>query len=171
MKSHAVRLLLFSVMFGCAPSSHAQVAPSNPETPGLTTVQSGSRFPAMRLKTHSIWTQSALRPAWQLDTAGELIVSNGLIQFHDSTDTKASFSFPISDLRSVERRNGPEGLRVLRLSLINKKNFDLVPDVFANRPATEDKGVGITEKAMDESVSAMEKVIRDMASQHGVVLK
>jgi hypothetical protein len=70
----------------------------------------------------------------------------------------------------VERRSGPEGFRVLRLSLRGKKNFDLVPDVFGHGPATEDKSVDAIVKAMDDSLSAMEKVIRDMASQHGVVL-
>jgi hypothetical protein len=92
MNCHAARLLLFSVVFGCAPSSHAQGAPSKPETPESTSVQSENRFPVMRLKTHSIWTQSALRPAWQLNPGGELIVGNGSIQFHDPTDTKASFA-------------------------------------------------------------------------------
>jgi len=99
------------------------------------------RFPAMYLKTHSIFTQSALRPAWALDANGELTVSNGSIQFHDTTDPKHSFAFPISDVRSLERRHGPEGFPALRIGLQNGKKFDLVPDTFGHDLSAGDKGV------------------------------
>jgi tetratricopeptide (TPR) repeat protein len=129
------------------------------------------RFPAMYLQTHSIFTQSALRPAWALDSGGELIVSNGSIQFHDATAPKHSFAFQISDLRSLERRRGPEGFRVLRIELQNGKKFDLVPDPFPHLNATGDKTANVMESAMGEGMDAMDKAIREMASQHGIVLK
>jgi tetratricopeptide (TPR) repeat protein len=129
------------------------------------------RFPAMYLKTHSIFTQSAMRPAWALDTSGELTVSNGSIQFRDSTDPKHSFAFPVSDVRSLERRRGPEGFPVLRIGLQNEKKFDLVPDTFGHLLAAGDNGVSGMEKAMNEGVAAIEKAIRDMASQQGISLK
>jgi len=69
----------------------------------------GLFFPTMYLKTLSIFTQSPLRLAWALDTGGELTVSNGSIQFRDFTDAKHSFVFSVRDVRSVERRRGPEG--------------------------------------------------------------
>lgn len=128
------------------------------------------RFPAMYLKTHSIFTQSALRPAWALDSDGELTVSNGSIQFRDNSDANHSFAFQVSDLRSLETKRGPEGFRVLRMKLQNGKKFDLVPDTFGHLIATGDKGVDAMEKAMDESMDAIEKAIKDMASQRGVVL-
>ena len=129
------------------------------------------RFPAMYLKTHSIFTQSALRPAWALDSGGELTVSNGSIEFRDTTDSKHSFAFQISDLQSLERRRGPEGFLVLRMTLQKGKKFDLVPDAFGHLIATGEKGMNARQKAMDEGAEAMEKAIKDMASQHGVVLK
>jgi tetratricopeptide (TPR) repeat protein len=129
------------------------------------------RFPAMYLKTHSIFRQSALRPAWALDTGGELSVSNGSIQFRDTTDPKHSFAFPITDVRSLERRHGPEGFPVLRIGLQNGKKFDLVPDTFGHDLAAGDKGVNAMERDMDEAVAAIEKAIRDMASQQGILLK
>jgi tetratricopeptide (TPR) repeat protein len=129
------------------------------------------RFPAMYLKTHSIFTQSALRPAWALDTNGELTVSNGSIQFRDTTDPKHSFAFPITDVRSLERRYGPEGFPVLRIVLQNGKKFDLVPDTFGHDLAAGDTGVKAIQKAMGEGLAAIEKAIRDMASQQGIFLK
>jgi tetratricopeptide (TPR) repeat protein len=129
------------------------------------------RFPAMYLQTHSIFTQSALRPAWALDSSGELTLSNDSVQFRDTRDAKHSFAFQISDLRSLERRRGPEGFPVLRMKLQNGKKYDLVPDVFGQLIATGDKGMQATQKAMDEAVNAMEKAVKDAASQHGIVLK
>ena len=129
------------------------------------------RFPAMYLQTHSIFTQSALRPAWALDSSGELTLSNDSVQFRDTSDAKHSFAFQISDLRSLERRRGPEGFPVLRMKLQNGKKYDLVSDVFGQLIATGDKGMQATQKAMDEAVNAMEKAVKDAASQHGIVLK
>ena len=122
----------------------------------------------MYLKTHSIFTQSAIRPAWEMKPGGELIVSNGSIQFHDPNDAKTSFAFPIGEVRSLERRQGPEGFRVLRIKLQNGKHFDLVPDIFGNRAG--DNGKNDIQKAMDEGVNAMEKAIRDLAAENKVAL-
>jgi tetratricopeptide (TPR) repeat protein len=119
-----------------------------------------SRFPAGYLQTHSIFTQSDLRPAWALNYCGELTVSGASVEFRDECEPKHSFAFPISDLRSLERRKGPSvfpGVRmpfpVLRIKLRNGKKFDLAP-----QPPSE------------EALTAMEKALKDMAAQNGVAL-
>lgn len=129
------------------------------------------RFPAMYLQTHSILTQSALRPAWAMDSDGELTVSNGSIQFRDTGKAKHSFVLQIAEVRSLERRSGPQGFRVLRITLQNGKKFDLVPDPFIHMTSGTDRSAGAMEAAMDEGVDAMEKAIKVMASQHGIVLQ
>lgn len=123
------------------------------------------RFPAMYLQTHSIFTQSALRPAWAMGSGGELSVSNSSIQFHEPGEPKHSFAFPVSELRALERRHGPEGFPVLRLKLQNGKKYDLVPDFSVGQSAAEPM------KALYEAADAMEKAIREMASQHGITLQ
>jgi len=167
MHNHTARwLLLFVMLFSHL--SKSQAAPSAQESPG----PSSSRFPAMFLKTHSILTQSSLRPAWEMKSGGELIVGNGSVQFHDPNDAKVSFSFPVTDVGSLEKRRGPEGFRVLRIKLQNGKHFDLVPDVFgkSNTTSGEDEKNDFT-KRMDEGVTAMEKAIRDLAAENKVSLK
>jgi tetratricopeptide (TPR) repeat protein len=130
------------------------------------------RFPAMYLQTHSIFTQSELRPAWALSPGGELTVSDGSVEFRDPGDLKHSFAFQVAELRSLERRHGPEGFPALRMKLQNGKNYDLVPDVLGHSIATQDKSSrDALQKALGESMDAMEKAIRDMASQQGLVLK
>jgi len=124
------------------------------------------RFPAMFLKTHSIFTQSASSPAWALDMSGELTVSNGSIQFRSEMEPKHSFAFPVSDVRSLERRRGPMGFPVLRIELKNGKKFDLVPNSYGRLRAAGDEW-----KAMDEDRNAIEKAIKDMDSQHAIVFK
>ena len=167
MHNHNARwLLLFVMVF-----SHLgkfQTAASAQESAG----PSSSRFPAMFLKTHSIFTQSALRPAWEMKPGGELIAGNASVQFHDPNDAKASFSFPVTDLGSLEQRHGPEGFRVLRIKLQNGKHFDLVPDVVgkSNTIPGENRKNDLT-KRMDEGVTAMEKAIRDLAAENKVALK
>lgn len=117
-------------------------------------------FPAGYLQTHSIFTQSALRPAWSLNYCGELIVSGASVEFRDECEPKHSFAFPISDLRSLERRKGPSvfpavhmPFSVLRIRLRNGKKFDLVP-----------------QPPSDEAMTAMEKALKDVAAQNGVAL-
>jgi hypothetical protein len=153
--------LLFAVLFVSASLGRAQTASPNQE--------SGS-FPAMLLKTHSILTQSAIRPAWELQSGGELTVRNGSIEFHNPTDPKASFAFPISNVRSLERRRGPEGFPVLRIKLQNGKNFDLVPDLTRQARAAGESSTD-QNKAMSQNADSMEKAIRDMAVENKVVLK
>jgi hypothetical protein len=148
-------------------STSAQVAPPDGEGAG----QPSGHFPVMLLKTHSILTQSAIRPAWEMQPGGELTVGNSSIEFHNPADPKASFAFPISRVRSLERRRGPEGFPVLRIKLVNGKNFDLVPDFASQRPATGENGKSDPAKTMNEGVDAMEKAIRDMGAENKVVLK
>jgi len=106
------------------------------------------------------------------ETGGRLIVGNASVQFHDPNDAKASFSFPVTDLGSLEQRHGPEGFRVLRIKLQNGKHFDLVPDVVgkSNTIPGENRKNDLT-KRMDEGVTAMEKAIRDLAAENKVALK
>jgi hypothetical protein len=52
---------------------------------------------------------------WEMHPGGELTVSNGSIEFRYPKDPKATFVFPISDVRSLEKRHGAEGFRVLRI--------------------------------------------------------
>jgi len=67
MHNHTGRwLLLFVMLFSHLGKS--QTAASAQESAG----PSRSRFPAMFLKTHSIFTQSALRPAWEMETGGRV---------------------------------------------------------------------------------------------------
>jgi hypothetical protein len=147
-------------------SSRAQVAAPAGEVAGP---QSG-HFPAMYLKTHSILTQSAIRPAWEMQPGGELTVENGSIEFKNPADPKASFAAPISNVRSVERRRGPEGFPVVRIKLQNGKNFDLVPD-FTGQPSSNGEKGKNSLQAMNANADAMEKAIRDMAAENKVVLK
>jgi tetratricopeptide (TPR) repeat protein len=89
--------------------------------------------------------------------SGELTVSNGWIQFRDRAEAKYSFTFPVSDVRSVERRAGPiymRFLRALHIELRNGKRFVLV----ALFPG-------------DEGVVPIEKAIKDMDSEHRIVFK
>jgi hypothetical protein len=169
---HTVRWLSLFVMFAAILSSDAQTSPSGEKTSELAAELSrGGHFPAMLMKSHSIFTQSALRPAWQVNFGGELIVSNGSIQFSDPQDAKSSFTVQVRDVSSLERRYGPGGFRVLRIKLQNGKKFDLVPDTFSQPSGAGESGKNATEKAMDEGVNAMEKAIRNMASELGIVLK
>jgi hypothetical protein len=131
--------------------------------------QSG-HFPAMYLKTHSILTQNATNPAWEMQPGGELTVANGSLEFKNPADPKNSFSSPIGNVRSVERRRGPEGFPVVRIKLQNGKNFDLVPDSTSQPSATGEKGKNSLQ-AMYANADAMEKAIRDMAAENKVVLK
>ena len=167
MHNHAARwFLLFVMLFPNLGKS--QTAPSAQRSPW----PSSSRFPAMFLKTHSIFTQSELRPAWEMKSGGELIVGNGSVQFRDPNDTKVSFSFPITDVGSLEKRHGPEGFRVLRIKLQNGKHFDLVPDVFGKSNTTSgENGKNDLTMRMDEGVAVMEKAIRDLAAENKVALK
>jgi hypothetical protein len=153
--------LLFAVLLVGTSLGRAQTASPNQE--------SGS-FPAMLLKTHSILTQSAIRPPWELQPGGELTVRNGSIEFHNPADPKASFAFPIGNVRSLERRRGPEGFPVLRIKVQNGKNFDLVPDFTHQSRAAGESGAD-HDKAMNQSADSMEKAIRDMAVENKVVLK
>lgn len=131
--------------------------------------QSG-HFPAMYVKTHSILTQNATNPAWEMQPGGELTVANGSLEYKNPADPKASFSSPIGNVRSVERRRGPEGFPVVRIKLQNGKNFDLVPDFTGQPSASGERGKNWLQ-AMYADADAMEKAIRDMAAENKVVLK
>jgi hypothetical protein len=151
MPRRASGLVIAFVLLVFALLSKAQVAPSG-QKPGSGIEQSGATFPAMSLKTHGT--------AWEMKSGGQLTLSNGSIEFHDPKDATNSFAFPVSDVRSVEKRRGPERFPVLRINLQNGQKFDLIPDP---NP--------FSHEAMEQSLTAMEKSIRDMASQHGIVLK
>jgi hypothetical protein len=139
------------VLLAVALLSKAQMAPSG-QKPGSGTEQSGAIFPVTNLKTHGT--------TWEMQSGGQLTVSNGSIEFRNPKDAASSFAFPVSDLRSLEKKRGPEGFRVLRIKLQNGQKFDLIP--FPNPFSME---------AMEQEANDMEKSIRDMASQHGIVLK
>src|SRR5271169_627409 len=146
MQRRATRSVIAFVLFALVPLSKAQVAPSG-QKPGSGIEQSGAVFPAMSLKTHGT--------AWEMQSGGQLTVSNGSIEFRNPKDATSSFAFPVSDVRSLEKRHGPERFPVLRIKLQNGHKFDLIPDP---NP--------FNREAMEQGVNAMEKSIRDMASQH-----
>jgi tetratricopeptide (TPR) repeat protein len=102
------------------------------------------RFPAMYQYAHHFGSGGDF-------VTGDLIVSNGSIRFGDS------FAFPVSDVRSVERKPGPmflHSFRALHIQLKNGKKFVLLPI-----------GLG------DEGVVAIEKAIKDMDPEHRIVFK
>ncbi len=102
------------------------------------------RFPAMYQFAHHFGSGGDF-------ITGDLIVSNGSIRFGDF------FAFPVSDVRSVERRAGPmflRSFRALHIQLKNGKKFVLLPT-----------GLG------DEGVVAVEKAIKDMDPEHRIVFK
>ena len=119
MQRRASGSVIAFVLLAFALLSKAQVAPSG-QKPGSGIEQSGAIFPAMYLKTHGT--------AWEMQSGGQLTVSNGSIEFRHPKDATSSFAFPVSDVRSLEKRQGPEGFRVLRIKLQNGQKFDLNPD-------------------------------------------
>jgi tetratricopeptide (TPR) repeat protein len=103
-----------------------------------------ARFPAMYQFAHHFGSGGDF-------VTGDLIVSNGSIRFGDS------FTFPVSDVRSVEKGRGPMFLRsfpALHIQLKNGKKFVLLPI-----------GLG------DEAADAIEKAIKDMDPEHRIVFK
>jgi tetratricopeptide (TPR) repeat protein len=96
------------------------------------------RFDATYLKHTSFWAH--MDPTWTFGD-GDLAVCGGSIQFSGSD----AFNFPISDVRSLERKRGPARLPYLRIVLRNGKKFDLF--------------IGSGE----EDMAAVEKAIKDMA--------
>ncbi len=90
--------------------------------------------------------------------SGELTLSNGSIQFHESSnDVRNSFAFSVSDVRSVQRKGGPMFLgflRSLHIELKNGKKLVFLP---------MDPG--------DEGALAIEKAIKDMDPEHRIVFK
>jgi len=144
--SAVVFMLLASALL-----SKAQVAPSD-QKPESGVEQAGTIFPVMSLKAHGA--------EWKMQSGGHLTVGNGSIEFRNPKDATDLFACQISDVRSVEKRKGPMGWRVVRIQLQNGQKFDFIPD-----PSPFSK------EAMEPIANALEKSIRDMAAAHGIVLK
>jgi len=106
------------------------------------------RFPAVCLQHTAWWVH--MDPTWSFGS-GELTLSNGSIKLNCPDGT---FNVQISEVRSLERKIAPAGLLYLRIVPQHGKKFDFSP-----------AGSG------DDAVAGVEKAIRDMASQHGIVLK
>ena len=91
--------------------------------------------------------------------SGCLTVTNGAVRFQSgSEDKNSSFDFPISDLASLQKKkfklwNG------FQFKLKSGKKYDFYPFYSKNT------------QGPDEAAATVEKAIRDMAAQHGVVLK
>ena len=149
-RKHVGSVIAF-VLLALALLSRAQDAPPG-QKPGSGIEQSGAIFPAMSLETHGT--------EFKMHSGGQLTVGNGSIEFRNPKDATDSFACQISDVRSVEKRHGPMGWRVVRIKLQNGQKFDLVPDPHP-----------FSHEAMEPIADAIEKSIRDMASAHGIVLK
>ena len=119
------------------------------ESVQLRTNHSHGPFPVMYRYAHH-----ALLGTGDYDS-GNLTIGNGSIQFRD--EAKHSFAFPLSDVRSVEGMVGRMAGVDTRAILIERKDGKKFFLTFT------DLG--------NEELAAVEKAIKDMDSQHGIVFR
>jgi len=150
MLAHRISWLLLFLIFSLAPSSNAQAVPAE-QAPKPNLLADCAGFPGWGGRTS--WGG-----AYNI-FSGCLTVNNGSVQFHSGSEGKdSSFDFPISDLASLEKKKF-KFWKGFQFKLKNGKKCDFYP-FYSQRTS-----------GPDEAAAALEKAIREMASQHNVVLK
>lgn len=121
----------------------------NAESAQLRTNDPQGPFPALYRYAHH-----ALLGTGDYDS-GELTVNNSSIQFHDLVESKHSFVFSVSDVRSVEGMvGGPMNSRAILIERNDRKKFFLILSAPGN-----------------EELATVEKAIKDMDLQDRIVFK